>query len=79
VARVKARGFLQIVPERRADGVARELRIMRVTKRSPLDPLPGAIIVKVCIDVPDELANVQTVEVAAKAGMLTLVLEAEPE
>jgi hypothetical protein len=73
---VKASGFIQIVPKRNTQGRATALHIARVTSRSPRDPLPGAIVVRVSIDVPEELANVQTVEAASKAGMLTLVLEA---
>jgi hypothetical protein len=72
---MKAHGYLQIVADRRSDGRARSLAIKRVTARSPRDPLPGALIVRVSIDVPDELTHVQSVEAAAKAGMLTLVLE----
>jgi hypothetical protein len=71
---MKATGYLQIVPERRPDGRVRSLGIARVTNRCPRSPLPGAIVIRVSIDVPEALANVQTVEAAAEAGMLTIAL-----
>lgn len=72
---MRAYGYLQVTAERRADGQARGLRIARVTAGVPRDPLPGALIVKVALDVPDEWANIQTVEAAADIGLATLVLE----
>lgn len=76
---MKAQGFIQVVPERNALGRAKSLTIKRVTSRYPRDPLAGAIVMRVAVEIPEELANVQTVEAAASAGMLTLVLEPEPE
>jgi hypothetical protein len=76
---MKATGFLQVVADRRPDGRARSLSLARVTQRAPRDPLPGALVVKVSLDIPDELAHVQTVEAAAKAGMLTLVIVPDEE
>lgn len=71
---MKARGFLQIVPERNSQGRARSLSIQRITQRAPRDPLPGAIIVEVGIDIPDEIASVQTVSAAVKAGACMIVI-----
>ncbi len=68
-----ARGFIQIVPDRSPSGRARGLSIQRVTRRHPRDPLPGAIVMEVAVSVPDAIANVQTVEATAEAGMLTWV------
>jgi hypothetical protein len=76
---MKATGYLQVTADRRSDGRARALSIARVTQRAPRDPLPGALVVRVELDIPDELAHVQTVEAAAKAGMLTLVIAPEEE
>jgi hypothetical protein len=73
---MKAIGFVQVIPERTPSGVARRASIARVTSKCPRQPLPGALIVRVVLDIPDELANVQTAEAAVAAGMLTLTLEA---
>lgn len=75
---MKANGYLQIVPERTATGRARSLSIQRVSQRVPRSPLPGAIIVQVSLDIPDDIAHVQTVEAAVSAGAATIVLEVEP-
>lgn len=74
---MKAHGYLQIVPDRRSDGKARSLSIQRVTQRHPRDPLPGAIVVGVSIDIPEEVASAQTVEAVAAAGALSVVIEPE--
>lgn len=74
---MQARGFAQVIIDRTQAGRARSASIKRVTSRYPRDPLPGALVVALAIDIPEALANVQTVEAAAKAGMLTLVLEPE--
>lgn len=71
---MKATGFLQIVPERGPSGRARALTIANVTGRYPRKPLPGAIILKAEIDIPDALAHAQTIEAAAEAGACTIVL-----
>lgn len=73
---MKATGYLQIVPERTAAGRARSLSIQRVSQRVPRSPLPGAIIVQVSLDIPDDIAHVQTIEAAVAAGAATIVLEA---
>lgn len=74
---MKARGYLQIIPTRTTKGQARFLTIKRVTQTHPRDPLPGAIIVGVSIEIPDEVAHAQTVEAVAKAGALAVVIEPE--
>lgn len=75
---MRAHGYVQIIPERTPGGQARSLTIQRVTQRYPTVPLPGAIIVEVLIDVPDEIASVQTAEAALEVGVATVVLEPQP-
>lgn len=78
---MKAVGFIQVVPERDADGRARHLRMTQVTQRHPRIPAEGAITVRVVLDIPEELANAQTAEAAVEAGAVTITLpalEAEP-
>lgn len=72
---MKAYGYVQVTADRRKDGAARSLRLARVTAGVPRDPLPGALVLKVAVDVPDEWANIQTVEAAASAGLAAIVLE----
>lgn len=75
---MKASGFVQVVPERRGDGRARpHAHIARVTGKFPRVPLPGAIVVKVVLDIPDVIADAQTVEAAIEAGATTIVFEPE--
>jgi hypothetical protein len=71
---VKANGFLQVIPERDVAGRALRFTFGPVTQRYPRVPLAGALVVRVSLDIPEELANVQTVEAAVEAGMTTLVL-----
>jgi len=71
---MKAYGFIQIVPERHPDGSVRRLKMERVSSRYPQSPLPGAITVRVALDVPDEIASVQTVEAAVEAGCVVVTL-----
>lgn len=72
---MKAHGFLQIIPDRDSTGRARALKIERVTGKYPYSPLPGAIVVKVNVEIPDDVANVQTAEAAIEAGVVTMWFE----
>lgn len=57
---MKATGYVQLIADK-TDYAGRptSLKMARVGKRYPADPLPGAIIVKLSVDVPDELLNLQ--------------------
>lgn len=52
--------YVQIEPEwyghSRADGerALRAIRAERITKKRPLQPLPGTVTIKLTVDVPDE-------------------------
>lgn len=72
---MKAHGFLQIIPERDSQGRTRSLKPERITQKYPYSPLPGAIVVKIAVDIPDEIAAVQTAEAAIEAGVVTMWFE----
>lgn len=71
---MKAHGFVQIVPERTPSGGVRRLTMARVSSKFPRQPLPGSITVRVVLDIPDEIASVQTAEAAVKAGAVTITI-----
>ena len=73
---MKAHGFVQIIPERHPDGSIRRLSMQRVSQRYPRDPLPGSITVRLVLDIPDEIASVQTAEAAIEAGCVVVTLPA---
>jgi len=57
---MRAAGYVQIVADTiTMDNKPRSLKIARVTKTYPRDPLPGAIVVKLSVEVPDELLSLQ--------------------
>lgn len=81
---MKATGYVQLTADDvDYHGLPTRLKMARVSKRYPRDPLPGAIIVRLSIEVPDELLRMQAdvildIEEAALALANQEALE-EPE
>ena len=75
---MKAAAFAQILVDRNSLGKARGAHIAKVTQKFPNTPLSGALVVKLEVEIPDNIANIQTYEAAVKAGAVTFVVP-EPE
>ena len=71
---MRATAFAQILVERNSLGQARGAHIAKVTQKFPHTPLSGAFVVKLVVELPNDIANVQTYEAAVKAGAVTFVV-----
>lgn len=79
---MKVQGYLQIVPQFRANAVTKSYKLTganidRVTKLIPVSPLPGAIIVLVKFDVPESAFEPYEATGTIPEGTRSLPLEIE--
>lgn len=60
---MKASAYLQIVPERARNGTVRKLKIIRATQTPPTSPEPGALLLRVELEVPVSVFEIPTAHV----------------
>jgi hypothetical protein len=70
-----ATGHVQIIPRRTAGGRVRELVLGNVTQQFPRHPSPGAIVVKLRLEVDEKLLQPRVLEGKVPPGAATIVLE----
>ena len=74
---MRATGYVQLVADRvDREGRPISLKFGRVSQKYPREPLPGAIVLKLAVEVPDDLLRLQA-EVIADSELATVVVAQE--
>lgn len=66
---MKTVAYLQLVPSFSTNGTLRGLRAVRASTKHPRESLPGAMVLRLSIDVPDVVFKPVDVKVALPADL----------